>query len=96
MSYEEKRNKMIEKSRLRRENEKIVTKKFSFESGAEDATLTAQLHYNSIDFNIFRKGTSQVRGKEVSYGLNKEEVQELKSYLEEALQNWDEWNKLDI
>ena len=96
MSYEERKQKMLEKNKLRKENEKIVTKQFSFESGAEDAALTAQLKYNAIDFNIFRKGTSQVRGKEVSYGLNKEEVQELKSYLEEALQNWDEWNKLDI
>lgn len=94
-NLEERRTKMLEKNNIRKANREKVSKNFRFESSAEKAEFKIIQECNSIQFTTFRKGVTQVRGKEVSFGLNKKEVQELKDYLTQALDNWDEWNSLD-
>jgi ERCC4-related helicase len=95
MSFEERRKKVHEKSMQKRANREKVSKEYTFKSGTEEANFKMTQEYNGISFSIFRKAYNQVRGKEVSYGLDKQGVEQLRDYLNNALENWDEWNKLD-
>lgn len=95
MSFEEKRKAMQEKDKLKKENRLKVSKQFDFKNSAEESNINIIQEYNGISIEIKRKGYNQTRGKEVSYSLNKQEVEELKEYLEKALNNWDEWNILE-
>lgn len=92
---EERRAKMQEKNNIRKVNREKVSKAFRFESGVEEADFKMTQEYNSIQVTTFRKGVTQVRGKEISFGLDKKEVEELRNYLTQALDNWDEWNSLE-
>jgi predicted AlkP superfamily phosphohydrolase/phosphomutase len=92
---QEKRERSLERMRTRKANREKVSKSFRFESTAEEADFKMTQEYNGIDFEIFRKGVTQSRGKEVSYILGKKEVEELRDYLTKALDNWEEWNALE-
>ena len=95
-TFEERKAKMMEKTKLRKANAEKVTENFSFKSNVEEAKMKVQLRYNAIQFNIFRKAYNQIRGKEIGFGLNKDEVEELRDYLNNMIDNWDELKKLDI
>lgn len=95
MSFQERRRFIQEKNNQRKENREKVSKKFEFETSMEEAKFEMVQECNGVTFEITRKLYNQVRGKQVSFSLNKQEVEHLKDYLEQALENWNEWNSLD-
>ncbi len=73
----------------------LTTKKINHESTLEESQLEAKYYYNSVNFNIFRKQHEQKRGKEVDFSLEKQEVNELITFLTNIYDNWDELKNTD-